>query len=58
MITMPVKIGEYKGHKTISLTKGEDDKYPFTFGLGKARLIVENIEDIRKFVDENAEGAE
>ncbi len=55
---MPVKIGEYKGHKTISLTKGDDDQYPFTFGLGKARLIVENFAEIKKFVEENASGSD
>lgn len=51
---MPVKIGEYKGHKTISLMKSDDDQYPFTFGLGKAKLIVDNIDEIKKFVEENA----
>lgn len=50
---MPVKIGEYKGHKTISLMKSDDDQYPFTFGLGKAKLIVDNIDEIKKFVKEN-----
>ncbi len=51
---MPVKHGEFKGFKTISLMRNEDDKYPFTFGVAKAQLIVENIEDIRKFVEDNA----
>ncbi|MCL5101755.1 MAG: hypothetical protein M1544_00130 [Candidatus Marsarchaeota archaeon] len=51
---MPVKKGEYKGFATISLLKDENDSRPFTFGLGKAKLIVDNIEEIKKFVEENA----
>lgn len=48
---MPVKIGEYKGHKTISLMRDENDRWPFTFGVTKARLIVENFDAIKKFVE-------
>ena len=48
--------GEFKGNKTISLLSDSDDKkngkYPFTFGFNKAKLIVENIEDIKAFVEE------
>lgn len=54
---MTTKIGEYKGHKTISLLEGGveiSDKYPpFSFGVKKAKLIIENIEEIKKFVEEN-----
>ena len=35
------------------LKRNEEDKYPFSFGLSKARLIIEAIEDIKKFVAEN-----
>lgn len=51
---MPVKTGEFKGHPTISLLKDETDMRPFTFGMGKARLILENIEEIKKFVENNS----
>jgi hypothetical protein len=51
---MAVKLGEYKGHPIISLLKDENDARPFTFGMGKARLILDNLEDIRKFVEDNA----
>ena len=54
VIKMPVKTGEYKGFPTISLLKDEQDTRPFTFGLGKAKLIMANIEEIKKFVEENA----
>jgi len=54
---MTTKIGEFKGHKTISLfEEGVEisDKYPpFSFGVKKAELILKNIEDIKKFVEEN-----
>jgi hypothetical protein len=48
--------GEFKGKKTITLLRDEGDRFPFTFGLTKARLIIENLEEIKKFVDENSEG--
>ena len=48
-----VKQSEYKGNKMLVLAKSEDDKYPFQFGLGKAKLILEHIDDIKAFVEEN-----
>jgi len=54
---MVSKIGEYKGHKTISLLENGaeiSDKYPpFSFGIKKAKLIIGHMEDIKKFVEEN-----
>lgn len=54
---MVSKIGEYKGHKTISLLEDGaeiSDKYPpFSFGIKKAKLILEHIDDIKKFAEEN-----
>ena len=44
---------EFKGNKLVVLKRNEDDNYPFRFGYGKASLIVEHIEDIKKFVKEN-----
>lgn len=44
---------EFKGNKLVVLKRSEDDNYPFRFGYGKALLIVEHIEDIKKFVKEN-----
>jgi hypothetical protein len=46
-------IGEFKGNVVITLKQGEDDPYGFTFGLTKARLILEHIEEIKKFYEEN-----
>ena len=48
-----IKLGEYKGKPVISLMKMEDDKFPFTFGINKAQLILANIGEIQSFVKEN-----
>jgi hypothetical protein len=57
---MSTKISEYKGHKILALYKNdaeESDKFPpFSFGVSKAKLILENFEDIKKFVEENGFG--
>jgi len=50
--------GEYKGKPTLTLNA--DSKWPFSFGLGKAKAIVEAIEIIKAFVakhDKPKEGA-
>lgn len=49
-----IERSEYKGKPLIVIKRNEDDKYPFSFGLSKAKLILENIEEIKKFVEENA----
>ncbi len=46
-----VEESEFKGNKMIVIKTNEEDKYPFQFGVKKAKLILENIEEIRKFVD-------
>lgn len=48
-----IERSEYKGKPLIVIKRSEDDKYPFSFGLSKARLILDNIDEIRKFVEEN-----
>ena len=48
-----VEFGEFKGNKMIILKRNPEDKFPFQFGLSKAALIIEHIDDIRKFVEEN-----
>jgi len=49
---MPVEFGEFKGNKIITLKRDDADKYPFTFGKTKARLIVEHFEHIKNFAQE------
>lgn len=45
---------EFKGKPVITLKRNEEDQYPFSFGVSKAKLIVENFEEIKKFVEENS----
>lgn len=49
-----IEKSEYKGKPIIVIKRDEEDKYPFSFGLSKAKLILENIEEIKKFVEENS----
>ena len=49
-----IEEGEFRGHKMIILKRDKEDKYPFQFGAGKAKLIIDNIEEIKKFVADNA----
>lgn len=48
-----VKIKEFKGNKVIMLMRDDKDKYPISFGVVKAKLILENIKEIEKFVADN-----
>ena len=50
---LPASISEYKGNKIISLPVAGSTKYPFTFGLNKAKAILEYLDDIKKFVEDN-----
>jgi len=50
-------IGEYKGNAVITLKRNEDDNYGFTFGLAKAKLIIDHIEAIKTFYEEHKEKA-
>lgn len=49
---MPVEFSEFKGNKIIRLKKDANDTYPFSFGKGKAKLIVDNFDEIKKFAEE------
>ncbi len=48
---------EGKTYPTIELKNGKTGKFGFTFGLTKARMILENYEDIRQFVQDNVVSA-
>ena len=48
-----VERSEFKGKPVLILKRDENDKYPFTFGMSKAKLILENLEEIKRFVEEN-----
>jgi len=49
---MSVEYSEYRGNKLIVLKRDESDKFPFRFGKSKARLIVDNFEEIKRFAEE------
>jgi len=48
---MPIEFDEYRGNKMIVLKRDKNDTYPFRFGLRKAQLIIEHIDDIKKFIN-------
>ena len=50
---MIVSKTEYQGKPMLSFKQDENDKYPFTFGVKKAKIILDHFEDIQKFVEEN-----
>ena len=41
--------GQYKGHPMIILNP--DDRFPFQFGINKAKLVIAHIDAIRSFVE-------
>lgn len=53
-VIMPATESEFKGNPMLVLSQGPDDKFPFQFGLKKAKLILENLEEIKKFVEKNS----
>ena len=46
-----VSESEFKGNPMIVIKTDEEDKYPFQFGVKKAKLVLENVESIKKFVE-------
>lgn len=48
---MHVEEGMYEGKPVLTLKRKADDKYGFTFGFGKAKMVLEAIEDVKKFVE-------
>jgi len=52
---MSVEFSDFKGNKMISIKKGPEDKFAFSFGRTKAKLIMENYEAIKKFAEDEGE---
>jgi len=46
-------IDSYKGRSTFAINK--NTKYPFSFGLLKAKLILKHIEALRSFVESDGQ---
>ena len=49
-LTYTASVGEYKGFPMLILSSGANEKYPFQFGLQKAKRIVACIDAIKQFV--------
>ncbi len=45
---------EFKGKPVMVIKRDENDKYPFSFGMTKAKMILENLDEIRRFVEDNS----
>ena len=56
-----IEYGDYKGNATISIRKDteEIDRYPFSFGLAKAKLLLQALKQepdfLEKFISEESE---
>lgn len=48
---MLVEESEYKGRPILTIKFDEEDKYPFSFGVSKAKKILGCLDDIKAFVD-------
>lgn len=45
-----VSEGEFKGNAMIILKRNEEDRFPFQFGLSKAKLVLDSVEEIKAWV--------
>lgn len=54
-----IENSEYRGNPTVSIRTDTEEqyRYPFSFGLGKAKLLLQALEQepdfLKKFVEEN-----
>jgi hypothetical protein len=53
-----VERSEFKGKPVLIIKRDENDKYPFSFGMTKAKLILDNLDEIRRFVEDNDKASE
>lgn len=51
-------IGEFKGVPTLTIKAKRDDRFGLTFGLGKAKLILDHVDVIRRFYEDHAKPTE
>jgi hypothetical protein len=45
--------GDYRGSAMLIIRQTPQDKFPFQFGVKKARLILEHLDDIKKFIEKH-----
>ena len=48
-----VSESEYKGNPMMVIKSTAEDKFPFQFGLKKAKLVLAHVEDIKRFVEKH-----
>ena len=46
-----IEYTKFKGHDMIMLKRDSEDKYPFSFGRSKAKLIADNIDAVVAFAN-------
>jgi len=57
-----IERGDYKGNATLTIRKDTEelDRFPFSFGLGKARVLLQALRQepdfLEKFVEEEGDG--
>ena len=51
-----VSESEYKGNPMIVIKNNAEDKFPFQFGIKKAKLVLSHVEDIRKCLQKDDKG--
>ena len=50
---MFIEQSEFKGNPMLVIKNDENDRFPFSFGLSKAKKILGAIEEIKAFVEKN-----
>lgn len=48
-----VEESEFKGNPMIVIKNDEADQYPFQFGVKKAKLVLENVDAIKAFIEKH-----
>ncbi len=51
---MIIEESEYQGKPVMIIKNDENDRFPFSFGLSKARKVIESIDSIKAFVAKHA----
>lgn len=51
-------VSEYKGNTVITLKRSDNNNYGFTFGLAKAKLIIDHLEEVKQFYEEHKDDKE
>jgi CO dehydrogenase nickel-insertion accessory protein CooC1 len=49
---MIIEQSEFKGNPMLVIKNDENDRFPFSFGIGKAKKILAAIEEIKKWREE------